>query len=625
MFYRYVFSLELESAMERSLSVSMIVASTVSDSAVIGDYDTIRRTLERALSHSDLASASFIDVRGGVVRVEQHEAPVVTPPGWLLERVADRLYDTNLPIVAGGRDYGVLRMQFAPDRIAGGLWRSARVAMLLAGIGMAAGIVLIRWPLRRWLGWLGRIDSMGDELSHGVVPDALRFPDDAPVEFRRTFDVLSRTATSLRQTNEQLQQEERAREAALAALRKILEELVPTASVRGEAGSGDIDAITRMITQLVGTLQEHTEQLGAIFSLSPDGFVSFDKALCVNYVSPGFSRLTGVDDAQVLGLTEDEFAAQFAMCCMGGAEALPTFEAMRRQEGSGQSMGGRRRTIDLNGPGRRTVELSLGSGQGGAIGQVLHLRDVTVETEVDRLKSEFLSTAAHELRTPMTSIYGFTELMMKRRLSPERQAEVVAIVYRQTGIMIDIVNELLDLARIEARRGKDFRPEVVDVRDIVNSVVAEYSPPADRPGPIVELAAEPASVKVDPSKLGQALRNVVSNAYKYSPQGGEVRVSVVTRRQEGSAQAGITVVDQGIGMTPEQLARVCERFYRADDSGTIPGTGLGMSIVKEIIELLGGLLELSSEAGRGTTVTMWLPQVDARPLPSAQPAPAAAA
>jgi signal transduction histidine kinase len=112
-------------------------------------------------------------------------------------------------------------------------------------------------------------------------------------------------------------------------------------------------------------------------------------------------------------------------------------------------------------------------------------------------------------------------------------------------------------------------------------------------------------VRADRDKLAQAIANVLSNAYKYSPSGGDVILRWV--EDEGCAWAGLQISDAGIGMTPQQLSRVSERFYRADASGNIPGTGLGMSIVKEIVELLGGRLALESELGRGTTVTLWLP------------------
>jgi signal transduction histidine kinase len=116
-------------------------------------------------------------------------------------------------------------------------------------------------------------------------------------------------------------------------------------------------------------------------------------------------------------------------------------------------------------------------------------------------------------------------------------------------------------------------------------------------------------VSADRKKLIQAVSNVISNAYKYSPDGGAVGIDLATLpgNDDLPSRIGIRITDYGIGMTPEQLTHVCERFYRADTSGKIPGTGLGMSIVKEIVELHGGDLEITSKVGAGTTVMLWLP------------------
>jgi signal transduction histidine kinase len=116
-------------------------------------------------------------------------------------------------------------------------------------------------------------------------------------------------------------------------------------------------------------------------------------------------------------------------------------------------------------------------------------------------------------------------------------------------------------------------------------------------------------VRVDKKKAQQAILNVLSNAYKYSSAGGVVQIELLQSptNATGGPLVGIRITDQGIGMTPEQLGRVCERFYRADSSGTIPGTGLGMSIVHEILEFHGGRVEMASTRGAGTVVTLWLP------------------
>jgi PAS domain S-box-containing protein len=733
-FYRYQFTVEVEDSQERAEALAAVLQPSVSDSAVIGDYDTIRRMLERALHQSAFASASFIDLRGGVVQEENLRKPDLVPPQWLVEAFVQRLYDSNHPIAVGGRDYGVLRLRFAHERIAGGLWEQTRMALALGLAAVVAGLVLIRFPLVHWLGNLNRIKSFEAAMESGEVDASLLAAEEAPSEFRDTFVVLGRAAASLqaqraqaavtlgaiadgvltldasgrvllanpaacamagrpllalqgrtlheivphlmrnmpvgqlkpwtglrvtvsggerpvildttlspirtpdgatagyvlacRDISEQhlldqrLHAELASRESALVALRQVLEGLPQEGrAVSVTAGSDDLTAISAMISGLVQRLQMRGEQLDAIFALSADGFVSFDAQRRANYVSPAFTRLTGLPAAQLLGASDADIEAQLRAQCRNASTwsglAVLREEAQARIEGRAST---EPEQIELLRPTRRVLEVGLRLGNTEAISQVLSLHDVTHKSEVDQMKSEFLSTAAHEMRTPMASIFGFVELMLHRKLSPERQRDVLETIHRQSQLMINIVNELLDLARIEARRGSDFVLETVDLADLVRDVLHDFRPPQERAVPQLQTEAALTTVCVDLNKMRQALGNVLSNAYKYSPGGGAVSVRLLSgppAAPGASPTLGVEVRDRGIGMTAEQLARVSERFYRADASGSIPGTGLGMSIVKEIIELLGGRLALASEPEHGTAVTLWLPT--AAPKPSATP------
>jgi PAS domain-containing protein len=197
MFYRYQFDVELNNAQERADSLTSVIAPAVSDSALIGDYDTIRRTLERAVYRSDFASASFIDTVGGAVRAERTDEIPVRAPRILVRAIGDRLFDANLPITVGGRDYGVLRLEFSSERIAGGLWAQTRVALALAAVGVLLGVALIRIPLVRWLGQLSSLQAFEAALSDGRTRSALPSAQDAPSEFRETFEVLGRAAATV--------------------------------------------------------------------------------------------------------------------------------------------------------------------------------------------------------------------------------------------------------------------------------------------------------------------------------------------------------------------------------------------------------------------------------------------
>jgi signal transduction histidine kinase len=356
--------------------------------------------------------------------------------------------------------------------------------------------------------------------------------------------------------------------------------------------------------------EERTQrQLSEIFALSPDGFVSFDAQRRVSYVSPAFLRMTGFALGQVIGLDETAFSAQLAERCIDPAR-FPGIAALRRSQkvGAGDTAPEAQRqnqVIELSGPGKRILEVGLRESQARIVSQILYFRDITHESEVDRMKSEFLSHAAHELRTPMASIFGFTELLLQQEFDAAERRDFLATIYRQAELMISIINELLDLARIEARRGQDFNIESIDLRTLLPEVIGGFKVPAGRPAPGRQLPEGACTVRGDCKKLTQAISNVLSNAYKYSSGNGPVDIALL--REENPDRLGIRIVDHGIGLTAEQRARICERFYRADASGKVPGTGLGMSIVKEIVELHGGSVQVESEFGAGTAVTLWLP------------------
>jgi signal transduction histidine kinase len=282
---------------------------------------------------------------------------------------------------------------------------------------------------------------------------------------------------------------------------------------------------------------------------------------------------------------------------------------------------GRRELIELAGPGQRVIEVGLRHGSGHQVSEVLYFRDVTSETVVDRMKSEFLSTAAHELRTPMATIYGYAEILQVVEFEAEERKAYLGNIFRQAQLMASIINELLDLARIEARRGKDFDLRPMDIGALAVGVARDYKPPQDREPPEIAAPDDLLTVRADTSKMHQVIGNVLSNAYKYSPGGGPVSLVFIRDASHGALWHGVRIRDRGIGMTPAETARVCERFFRADTSGKIPGTGLGMSIVKEIMELHGGRVEIASEPGAGTEVTLWLPALDDRIVSRDTPAP----
>jgi signal transduction histidine kinase len=359
------------------------------------------------------------------------------------------------------------------------------------------------------------------------------------------------------------------------------------------------EATTRRNAQV--QILDRQEQLNAVLELSPGGFVSFDKNHCVKYVNPAFHQMMGQPGLTLEGLEEHDFSAWLSSLCdpatrFTGVETLRVAAASNAASGS--------QTIELRDPIKRVLQVQIRLSSVGSVSQILYFRDITHETEVESLKSEFLATAAHELRTPMASIYGFTEVLMSDSKDPELRQEFLGIIHRQSKLMVQILNELLDLARIEARRGKDFQFRRLDLRDLLADLIRAFQCPAGRTSPELDAPQSPVLVMADSGKLRQALLNVISNAYKYSPAGGPVLVRVDLPAE---GRVCIHVSDHGIGMTASQVAKVFTRFYRADTSGKVPGTGLGMSITEEIITYHQGTISIVSSPGNGSKVTITMP------------------
>lgn len=353
------------------------------------------------------------------------------------------------------------------------------------------------------------------------------------------------------------------------------------------------------LSRSMGRLDSTRKQLRTILDLSPDGIVSIDGGNRVAFRNAAFSRMFGMDDAEPVGMSFDLLREKINSQCGGGNRFSlgPNKDGDLMQE-----------DIEVVQPKRLDVRVISKAGVADVL-DVFYFQDQSKERELERLKSQFLSTAAHELRTPMASILGFAEVLVERRMSAEEQREFLQIIFSQASLVSSIINELLDLVRIEERRGADFKYESIEVEPFLQEVVASFSVPLDRPPPQVVMLPGVEPVRADRSKAARALANVLSNAYKYSSGSETVSIRVLRREaQEGRlAMIGIEVTDQGMGMSPDELKMVGTRFWRADSSGTVPGTGLGLSIVRELLRLMKGGLDIESEIGVGTTATLWFP------------------
>lgn len=367
---------------------------------------------------------------------------------------------------------------------------------------------------------------------------------------------------------------------------------------RGETGIAglltDIDALKKA----QDALTQSNKERNTILDLSPDGYVFIGTDARVVYVNPAFLAMTGLAEAEIVGREMHALEERLLALC----------DPTKPRPGFATATDDREQICHLARPEKTILKWLIRHirGQEDKLqARVMFFRNVTAEVEVDNMKSEFLSTAAHELRTPMASIYGFAELLLAREFDPATQRDLLQRIHRQTKNLTNLVNELLDLARIEARGSKAFKFQAQELTPVVLNALGAFYVPPESHSLDVDLPSRLPTVNIDAEKIHQALTNVLGNALKYSPAGGAILVRAVER----GGQVGVAVEDQGIGMTPEQMARMFERFYRADTSGAIPGTGLGMCLVKEIMGIHGGEVSVSSQPGSGTTVTLWLPVV----------------
>jgi PAS domain S-box-containing protein len=343
-------------------------------------------------------------------------------------------------------------------------------------------------------------------------------------------------------------------------------------------------------------LVRRTGELDAILDLSADGFLAFDERGAFLYANSALGELIGLAARDLSGLDEQGFCELFASL-LANRSGVPRCTELA--DGATDLVRlARPRTCVL----RRSARV-MRALEGRPRGRVLYFHDVTREAELDRMKSEFLATASHELRTPMASVHGFSELLLTHDWDPGTVREIGATIHEQSALVVRMVNELLDLERIAACAGRDFEVRDGPVLPVIRRAVEGFRPLDDPRVAEVVATDGAACAQFDTDKLTQALTNVLSNAFKYSrAEGGPVRVSLVSAEGE----VGIAVADSGRGMTPDEASRVFDRFYRADPSGEVTGTGLGMALVREIIQAMGGRVDLRSRPGEGTTVTLWL-------------------
>jgi signal transduction histidine kinase len=242
---------------------------------------------------------------------------------------------------------------------------------------------------------------------------------------------------------------------------------------------------------------------------------------------------------------------------------------------------------------------------GGRTGRLFVMRDTTAEREAEQLKTDLVATVSHELRTPLASILGFAELLNTRDLDLEKQRKYVHTIYTEGQRLTALVNDFLDLHRIEQGQFELHR-EPVDFAELLEQEIELYDGQSSDHTFELEIEADRRAVVADAdrARFTQVIGNLLSNAVKYSPDGGVVAVSAT--RRNGAVR--VSVADSGLGIPAADQGRIFEKFFRASSDGrTIGGTGLGLAFCKEIVESHDGAIGFETSEGKGSTFWFEVP------------------
>ena len=284
-------------------------------------------------------------------------------------------------------------------------------------------------------------------------------------------------------------------------------------------------------------------------------------------------------------------------------EESPVPETVR--SAAGKALGGERTEILLSDEDGAVQLIANPVSSGGRLsGAVILTLDVTEREQRERLRREFSANVSHELKTPLTSISGFAELLMRGMVPEEKTAEFAGDIYRESRRLIALIDDIIRLSRLD-EQGEDLLMETVDLYGAAENALESVRPAADKEKIALRLTGDRAEIRGVRRVLEEMIFNLCDNAVKYNKPGGEVEVNVAA----GPDSTVLTVRDTGIGIPRAHQSRVFERFYRVDKSHSreIGGTGLGLSIVKHGAMLHGASIGLESEPGEGTAVTLTFP------------------
>ena len=335
-------------------------------------------------------------------------------------------------------------------------------------------------------------------------------------------------------------------------------------------------------------LKQKQKEFNTVTRSLSEGLVLLNSSGTILSINPSAAKL--------LEVTPNCLGADFSVANRNPAVAVLVEQALHGEK--------QEQTVALS-AGQYLAAASPVRSEGQVFGVVLLLFDVTQKQQAEQLRREFTANVSHELKTPLHAISGYAELM-KSGLVP--QSDMITFsekIYQESQRMVQLVSDTLRLSRLD-EGAADMQWDTVDLYEAAQHAVHELTAPAELAGVTIHLEGSSAYISAIPQLLGAILFNLADNAVKYNKPGG----SVTIRIEDRASEALLTVSDTGIGIAPENQQRVFERFYRVDKSHSkaVGGTGLGLSIVKHGVQILGARMDLESEVGKGTTITVHFPK-----------------
>lgn len=348
------------------------------------------------------------------------------------------------------------------------------------------------------------------------------------------------------------------------------------------------------------TLTDKKKTEAVIRSIT-EGLVMVDAAGRVVMMNPAAERLLGISKGSKIGKhildnIKDEHLFSLAK---GSSEAeLKEIELVSKHDETKKIL--------------RASNAIIEDENGQTVGMVSVLNDITKQKELDQLKSNFVANVSHELRTPLVAIEKSVSLIIDGtagKLS-ESQERLLLIAERNLKRLTLLINDLLELSKLEEGKAH-LRPEFASIEKIVNEVIESLQTWANTKSIKIEkdIAKDIPEIYIDPNRITQVLNNLIGNSIKFTPINGTITVRAETKKEGGIDEVEVSVQDNGVGISKKDLPKVFDKFYQAGErvATDISGTGIGLSIAKEIIDVHKGRIRAESEKGKGTKFIFTLP------------------